>query len=204
MKAILRWIGSVIGGALTLVLVVVLLPYASTLAAKVMPDEGRSAIKVSAVLASNFAESARLETFTVEADGVLNEEFKAALIGRVGSVNLRYTYQASFGIDLKKIEFRVSGNQITLVLPEAEVLQDSLRPTEVHWDDFWVSGFKDADYEQLIEDERIARREAVLAENEEAIWQATVSALESTFSEWLKGIASNAKIEYVKAEPAQE
>lgn len=204
MKAILRWIGSVIGGALTLVLVVVLLPYASTLAAKVMPDEGRSAIKVSAVLASNFAESARLETFTVEADGVLNEEFKAALIGTVGSVNLRYTYQASFGIDLKKVEFCVSGNQITLVLPEAEVLQDSLRPTEVHWDDFWVSGFKDADYEQLIEDERIARREAVLAENEEAIWQATVSALESTFSEWLKGIASNAKIEYVKAEPAQE
>lgn len=204
MKAILRWIGSVIGGALTLVLVVVLLPYASTLAAKVMPDEGRSAIKVSAVLASNFAESARLETFTVEADGVLNEEFKAALIGTVGSVNLRYTYQASFGIDLKKVEFCVSGNQITLVLPEAEVLQDSLRPTEAHRDDFWVSGFKDADYEQLIEDERIARREAVLAENEEAIWQATVSALESTFSEWLKGIASNAKIEYVKAEPAQE
>lgn len=204
MKAILRWIGSVIGGALTLVMVVVLLPYASTLAAKIMPDEGRSAIKVSAVLASHFAEAARLETFTVEADGVLNEEFKASFVGTVGSINLRYTYQGSFGIDLKKVVFRVTGNQITLVLPEAEVLQDSLRPTEVHRDDFWVPGFTDADYEQLIEDERIARREAVLAENEEAIWQATVSALESTFSEWLKGIVSNAKIEYVKAEPAQE
>lgn len=204
MKAILRWIGRVVGGALTLVLLVVLLPYASRLAAEILPDTGASAIKVSAVLASNFAESARLETFTVEQEGVLNYDVEASFLGTVSSVSLRYTYQCSFGIDLKKVEFRVSRNQITLVLPEAEVLQDSLRPTEVHRDTFWDVGFSDADYEKLLEDERIARQEAILAENEEAIWQATVSALESTFSEWLKGVASSAKVEYVKAEPVQE
>lgn len=203
MKSILRWIGSVIGSALSLALLVVLLPYASTLAGKLLPDTGGSAIKVSAVLASHFAESARLETFTLEEEGALNYEVQASFLGTVSSLNLCYTYQGSFGIDLKKVEFRVAHNQITLVLPAAEVLQDSLRPTEVHRDDYW-SQISDSEYEKLIEDERIARREATLAENEEAIWQATVSALEGTFSEWLRGIASSAKIEYVKAEPAQE
>lgn len=204
MKAILRWLGKVIGSALTITLVVVLLPYATKLAARFLPDESGAAIKTSALLSSKFEEAARLETFTVEDEGVLNYDIQAALIGSVANINIQYVYQASFGIDLQKVQMRVEGDRLTLVLPEMEVLQDSLRPTEVYRDDFWYPGFSDADYEKLIEDERVARREAHLNEDRDQMWQATISALDKTLATWLNGINTEAVIQYVPAENAVE
>lgn len=204
MKAILRWLGKVVGSALTITLVVVLLPYATKLAARFLPDESGAAIKASALLSSKFEEAARLETFTVEDEGVLNYDIQAALIGSVANINIQYVYQASFGIDLQKVQMRVEGDRLTLVLPEMEVLQDSLRPTEVYRDDFWYPGFSDADYEKLIEDERVARREAHLNEDRDQMWQATISALDKTLATWLNGINTVAVIQYVPAENAVE
>lgn len=204
MKAFFRWLGKGVGSALTIVLVVVLLPHAARLAAKLLPDESGAAVRVSAVLASKFAESARLETFTVEDEGVLNYDIQAALIGTVANISIQYTYEGSFGIDLQQVQMRVEGDRLILVLPEVEVLQDALRPTEVYRDDFWYPGFSDADYEKLLEDERIARREAHLSEDGEAMWQATVSALDKTLSAWLNGVDVGITVEYVRAERAQE
>lgn len=196
MKALLRWLAKIAGSALTIVLVIVMFPHISRLAAKLLPDESGAAIRTSAILASKLENSARLETLHVEEDGVLHYDIQAALIGSVASVNVSYLYEASFGIDLRRVTMQVSGNEIIFALPPTELLQDSLTPKEVYRDDFWYPGFSDADYEKLLEDERLARRDAYLTEQKERLWNASVAAFESTISTWLSGIDASLTFHY--------
>lgn len=206
MKAFFRWLGRVIGGALTIVLVLILFPYLSKLAAKVMPDESGAAIRTSAILVSKLENSTRLETLKVEEDGVLSYDIQAAFIGSVATINAKYRYEGSFGIDLRKVELRVNGDTITFVLPHPEVLQDSLTPEDVFRDDFWYPGFSDDDYEKLMENERLARREFYLSGDQEAhLWDSSVTAFEQTIAAWMEEIKANISIKYERAEiPAEE
>ncbi len=204
MKAFFRWIGRIVASALTIVLAVILFPYASKWAAKLLPDESGAAIKASAVIVSRLENSARLETLRVEEEGVLNYDIQAAFVGSVANINASYTYEASFGIDLAQVEIRISGNEITFVLPSPEVLQDSLTPAEVYRDDFWYPGFSDQDYEKLLEDERLARRETYLSgEYEDVLWDATVAAFQETIAGWMTNIHGNLSFQYQKALPEE-
>lgn len=201
MKAFFRWLARVVGSALTIVLVVVLFPYISKFAARILPDESGAAIKASAILSTKLENSARLETLQVEEEGVLNYDIQAALIGSVANINVSYVYEASFGIDLSKVVMQLTGNVITFILPAAEVLQDSLTPKEVYRDDYWYPGFSDADYEKLLQDERLARRDVYLGgEQQAALWAATTQAFEQTISAWLRGVNSNFRFQYQQAE----
>ena len=128
MKHIGRWFAKVLGSALCIVLIFVMLPYASRLAAQWMPDLSGAALTQSATLAREIRSSARLETTTVDEQGVLTSTTTAFLIGVVQSVAISYDYHASVGIDLSKVAMDVSGNTITFYLPEPEVLADSLTP----------------------------------------------------------------------------
>ena len=65
MKHIGRWFAKVLGSALCIVLIFVMLPYASRLAAQWMPDLSGAALTQSATLAREIRSSARLETTTV-------------------------------------------------------------------------------------------------------------------------------------------
>ncbi len=201
MKALLRWLAKIVGSAITIVLVVVIFPYVSQLAAKLMPDESGAAIKASAILASRLENSARLETMKVEEEGVLNYDIQAALLGSVANINVSYLYEASFGIDLSKVTMQASGNEIVFLLPQVELLQDSLTPNEVYRDDFWYPGFSDTDYEKLLETERFARRAAYLdGEYADQLQDATIAAFETTIAPWLKEINAGLTLRYVNAE----
>lgn len=197
MKAFLRWLGKVIGSAVTLVLVIILFPYLSKVAAKLLPDESGAAIKASAILSSRMEESARLEVLRVEDEGVLNYDIQAAFVGSVANINMRYQYSGSFGVDLAKVEMLVSGNDLVIRLPEPEVLQDSLTPLETYRDDFWYPGFSDADYANLLEQERQARRNTYLTgEKADMLRQSAQSAFEKTIASWLKDVNGNLVIHY--------
>ncbi len=199
MRAFVRWLGRIIGSALTIVLVIILFPHLSRLAAKLMPDESGAAIKASAILAEKLEQSSRLETLRVSADGVLNYDIQAAFIGSVANINASYCYDASFGIDLQKVQMQASGNELTFYLPETEVLLDSLTPSEVYRDDFWYPGFSDQDYENLLENERLLCRERYLSgEYEETLWQASVEAFEKTISPWISTIQGRLVFRYEK------
>ena len=50
MKTFLRWIARTVGSAISLVLVIVLFPYVSDIAAKLLPDESGSAIRPAQLL----------------------------------------------------------------------------------------------------------------------------------------------------------
>lgn len=200
MKAFFRWLAKVVGSALTIILVIVLFPHVSKLAASLLPDESGAAIKASAILSSKLENSTRLETMTVEEEGVLNYDIQAALIGSVANINVSYVYEASLGIDLSKVVMKPAGNVITFILPPFEVLQDSLTPQEVYRDDYWYPGFSDADYEKLLQEERLARRNIYLnGEQQEALWSATTQAFEQTISAWLRGLDNRLTFQYEQA-----
>ena len=197
MKSFFRWLGKVIGSALTIILVIVLFPHISKLAARLMPDESGAAIKASAILAQRLESSARLETLKVQEEGVLNYDIQAALIGSVANINASYVYEASFGIDLSKVLLQPSGDQLVFILPEPELIQDNLTPKEVYRDDFWFPGFSDSDYEKLMENERVARRDIYLnGEKLEQLKAATIAAFESTIQVWLQNVDAALSFQY--------
>lgn len=197
MKRFFRWLGKVIGSALTIILVIVLFPHISKLAARLMPDESGAAIKASAILAQRLESSARLETLKVQEEGVLNYDIQAALIGSVANINASYVYEASFGIDLSKVLLQPSGDQLVFILPEPELIQDNLTPKEVYRDDFWFPGFSDSDYEKLMENERVARRDIYLnGEKLEQLKAATIAAFESTIQVWLQDVDAALSFQY--------
>ena len=197
MKAFLRWIGKILGGALTLVLAIVLFPYASKWVAQVLPDESGAAIKASAIISTHMKETARLESMQVEEEGVLNYDIQAAFIGSVANINIQYQYVASFGINLDQVQMRIEDNTLTFLLPEAELILDNITPTETYRNDFWYPGFNDDDLTKLLEDERTARRNIYLnGEKVELLKKATQNAFESMVAGWLKELNANITINY--------
>lgn len=202
MKRFLRWLGRVVGSALTCAMVIVLLPHLSRIAAKLLPDEDGAAIRVSAILAEKFETGGRLETLTVDAQGVLNYDIRAAFIGSVANISINYRYAASFGIDLRQVSIQLEGDVITFALPQPEVLQDSLRPDEVYRDDFWYPGFSDDDYERILEEERVSCRNRYLdGDYSQQLWEASVSVFEETIAPWLTNIQHDLSFRYIPADP---
>ena len=197
MKAFLRWLAKVMGSVLSIGMIIVLFPFLSKLAMSLLPDESGSAIKTSVILATRLEDSARLETLKVEMDGVLVYDVKAAFLGTVANLNVSYTYEASFGIDLKKVEIRVARNEITFILPQPELIQDSLTPKEVYSDEFWYPGFTKGDYDNVLEKERMACRAMYLnGDQADMLIEKSKTAFEATIATWMRGMNKNLKIYY--------
>lgn len=186
MKRLLRYLARVAATALTIVLIVVLLPYASRWASSILPDLGGAALNTSILLSHQMQESARLETATVEDEGVLNASTNAMFLGTVQNVTIQYMYRASLGIDLRKVEIKVEGSTVTLLLPEIEILSDSLTPVQTVKDDFWYP-LTEERRQKLLQDELDKCRERCLTEyaTSDEAWQNTVSALSDTVSAWV-------------------
>ena len=186
MKRLLRYLARVAATALTIVLIVVLLPYASRWASSILPDLGGAALNTSILLSHQMQESARLETATVEDEGVLNASTSAMFLGTVQNVTIQYVYRASLGIDLRKVEIKVEGSTVTLLLPEIEILSDSLTPVQTVKDDFWYP-LTEERRQKLLQDELDKCRERCLTEYaaSDDVWQSTVSALSDTVSAWV-------------------
>ena len=186
MKRLLRYLARVAGKALTIVLIVVLLPYASRWASSILPDLGGAALNTSILLSHRLQESARLETATVEDEGVLNASTSAMFLGTVQNVSIQYVYRASLGIDLRKAEIKVEDSVVTLLLPEIEILSDSLTPVQTVKDDFWYP-LTEERRQKLLQDELDKCRERCLTEyaTSDEAWQNTVSALSDTVSAWV-------------------
>ena len=205
MKALLRWLGRTLGAALTLVLVIVLLPHASRFASSVLPDLSDTAVTASATLARNLQQSARLETTLAEEEGVLESSTNALFLGQVQQITVHYTYRASLGIDLSKVQVKVAGNTITLLLPEMEVLSDSLTPEEIRKDDFWYP-LTDERLQALLAQEQERCRAYYLEEysHSDQAWADAIAVLESTVSQWITLGNDRFTIEYAPLAQAGE
>ena len=200
MKKLGRWAAKTLGAALAIVLAVILLPYASRLAQKLLPDLSDRAVTASVTLSQQMQQSARLETLLINEEGVVSSSTDALLIGTVQQVSVHYAYQASIGVDLTKVEVIPRGNTLTLVLPAFEVLTDSITPMTIDREDFWYP-LTDDQLGKLLEDERLRCRSAYLDEYAltDAAWEQACQALDSTIAQWLDASGSGLEILYQKA-----
>lgn len=203
MKKFLHWLGRVIGTAVTLVLVIVLLPYVSKLASAFLPDLSGAAVNATVLLSHRMESSARLETAVIEDESVLNATTNAMFLGQVQSVNIQYVYRASIGIDLKKVQITLRGQTITLTLPPLEVLSDSITPIQVEKDDFWYP-LTEERRQKLLNEELAQCCQRCLEEylTSPEAWDSTVSAVESTVSGWLSAAAPGVTVNIRPSEAA--
>lgn len=200
MKKFGRWLARTLGTALSILMVVVLLPYASRLVQKVLPDLSDRAVTTSVMLSQQMQQSARLETMLVNDEGVVSSSTDALFIGTVQQVSVHYAYQASIGIDLTKVELVPRGNTLTLMLPAMEVLTDSITPLIIERDDFWYP-LTDEQLQQLLEEKRLSCRNGYLNEyalSDEA-WNQLCSTLDATLAQWLGADSNGLEILYKKA-----
>lgn len=195
MKAFFRWIARIVGSVIALVLTVVLLPYASDLVNRIMPDVTSSAHRTAAIISTKLTETARLESIHVTEEGTVDHDLTLAGVS-VGGVTFDYTYEASFGIDLSKVQMIVNGNRIVFLLPEPELILDTLNPDNVSRRDTLVI-ISDDDYEALKERERLTCRDRFLSsERAREIWDSTVRAMQQTIEVWLTEVDSRLTFEY--------
>ncbi len=201
MKRIGKWLVGVLASVLVLVLTIVLLPYASRLVAWLMPDDSAAAIQTATVLSRKLEETAMLETMHVSEEGIMQYEIKAAFIGTVASIDAAYTYEASFGINLKEVKIDLSDDALTLILPEPTLILDSLTPTDIQSNSTLYPYLDDNDVQQALEDQRLECRERYLSGDQvEALRNATFAAMESTVLQWLEKASLDTSIQYKMAE----
>ena len=181
----LRFLLRIVSTALIISLVLVFLPRLTRLAGRLWPDPARTE-RVSELLSHELKDSARLETLTVDDQGVLTATVQAALIGEVQRVTMDYDYHASVGVDLTKVRLSAEDGILTLYLPPFEILSDSLTPTHVDRQDFWYP-LTEKRRAQLIEAEKASRADAILAEvgSSDDVWNRTVGTLSGLIRSWM-------------------
>ena len=181
----LRFLLRIVSTALIISLVLVFLPRLTRLAGRLWPDPARTE-RVSELLSHELKDSARLETLTVDDQGVLTATVQAALIGEVQRVTMDYDYHASVGVDLTKVRLSAEDGILTLYLPPFEILSDSLTPTHVDRQDFWYP-LTEKRRAQLIEEEKASRADAILAEvgSSDDVWNRTVGTLSGLIRSWM-------------------
>ncbi|MBR3764742.1 MAG: DUF4230 domain-containing protein [Clostridia bacterium] len=197
LKGLAKWLGGIVGGALTVMLVIVLMPYAGSLADTLLPDVSGLYIRNAAILSQQLEESARLETLVVTGEGVMSASVDALFFGTVSTVNADYTYTGSYGIDLQKVEISLHGNQVVFTLPQPEVLADSIDYGEVYRDGFLDGAVRldDKELHALFEAEKDKWRQQYLTgEHAPELQQACISAFERTILAWMS--QANSRLTY--------
>lgn len=197
MKAVLKWLGRIAAGALTLVLVIVLTPYAATLADVILPDISGAHIRSAAILSQQLEDSARLETMVVTGEGVVSAEVDALIFGTVSSVNASYTYTGSYGVDLSRVQLQLSGSTLTFILPQPEVLSDDITIVDIYRDGILDRAVRidDTELQALLNAERQRWRDEYLSgEQAQALRDATIRAFEATITQWMS--QTNSRLEY--------
>ncbi len=190
-KKILLKIGSfllgIVGSALAVALVIALTPpLIGWLDELPFFQNEKIAYSESILLSRQLQESAKLVTTTVEEEREKPIDLAVPVLGEVRNDIIYYVYNASIGIDLRKVKMSVNMREITLTLPELEVITDGATITEIKRDDF-LYPMTDEEIQEVLAEEIEECREHYLQENQESeeVWKNTLSAIDSTISKWI-------------------
>ena len=186
MKKTGKWMLSVVGKTMIVVLTIVLLPFAGQLFRLILPDVAGEIKTQSRILEQKLDSSQRLEVTKVEEDGVLEAKTNVIIFGTVGKTTIRYRYTASIGIDLKQVTLTPDSDRIIFFLPEPVILNDGIEATEVEKKNFWSHAI-DKSTETLLDEQKKKSREKYLNEEgyTERLWEDTQKAFEETLCKWL-------------------
>ena len=161
MKKARRWTLSLITKVLTVILIIMLLPYAKPLFSFILPDTTGEIRVQSAVLHQKLEASKKLEVTSVDETGIMEAETNVIIFGTVGKTTIRYRYTASIGIDLSKVIMTEDSDRIIFLLPETEVLNDGIEALEINRQDLFSKAI-DKSIETLMSDQRLQCREQYL------------------------------------------
>ena len=186
MKSFSKWLLSIVGKAAVILIVIAVFPYMQKVSARLFPSLSGDVQIQSTVLMNDLRSSARLETLIVDEEGVLVSETNVILLGTVGKTVISYRYEGSFGIDLKKVQIQLKGNDLTFLIPPLEVLNDRITPLEINKNDF-LSHAIDKQPEELLNEQRLKCQKKYLDDSRtsEEIIQKTKNAFEETIGEWM-------------------
>ena len=185
---LLRFLVRIVSAVLVISLTILFLPDIARLVWTLLPDTAGTAKSVSLLLRHRFEESARLETAQITDEGVLKTSQSALFFGEVLSEEVRYTYKASFGVNLTRAQVSVSGRAVTISLPEVELLLDSLTPDQVSRNDFWNPLARRSFGDRVkAEQERCRARYLDDPGEMEKLRRSALQALEKTVSGWIGG-----------------
>lgn len=207
MKSVLKWLGGVLAGAVTFVLIIVLTPYFSSIAEHILPDISGSHVRNAAILSQQMRESARLETMQVTGEGAISDEVEALFLGTVSTLNATYAYTGSYGVDLSRVQVQIQGSKVIFILPPPEVLVDNIEIIDIYRNGRYDEAVRvdDKGLQALLETERLKWREQYLTgENAAALQQATITAFEKTIAQWMTGVNGRLTCEFQWAAPETE
>ena len=207
MKTVLNWLGRIVGGGVTLVLVIVLTPWLTTAAQYVLPDISGAHVRSAAILSQQMQQSARLETLQVSGEGAINAEVEALFLGTVSSLNATYAYSGSFGIDLSRVQVEISGSRVTFVLPQPELIIDSISIIDIYRNGSHDRAVRtdDKELQQLLDAEKEKWRDQYLTgEHAPALQEASIAAFETTIAQWMSSTNARLTYDYRWADPTAE
>ena len=170
-------------------LVVILLSLPQLLDAfrSLMPGATGHVERETIVLKQYLRASKRLETMTVDEEGTIETNTNVVLLGTIGKQKIHYRYKASIGIDLTAVQISTEGDTVVFILPDPEVLNDSIEPIRIEKHDFWSYAIEKKT-EEILEEEKSVCRERYLNEEQYRlkIREATHKAFEETIIKWME------------------
>lgn len=171
---------------LFVILLVLLFPFLRQGWMNLFPDLRGEITAQSTLLKQKLESSSRLEVTTVEEEGLLEAKTSVILLGTVGKTSIRYRYNASLGIDLKRVGVREEEDAVVFLLPPWEILNDGITALEVNKQDFFSHAI-DKSTETLLAEQREKCREQFEpgGGHDAELWADTTRALEETVCEWL-------------------
>ncbi len=207
MKRIGKWLAGVLGTALSVVLIVVLLPYAGQIADAIFPHLIGSGQHRFDTLTQAFQEKARLETLQAEHTGVLTHEVDAAFIGTVSTTRIAYAYHGSYGIDLSRVVIEMQEGKVCFILPPPELIQDDISVTEMDHVGVMDSRVRLTAEEQqaLLDEEKLRIRDSYLSgEHVQTLCDRCIAAFQDTIAAWMSQTDSRLEYTWQWAEPQAE
>ena len=186
MKKTGKWAFSVFTKAIVIILVILLLPYARDLYRLIAPNVTGEILTQSKIIEQKLESSQSLEVTKVEEEGLIESKTNVIIFGTVGTTTIRYRYTASIGINLKNVVMTTEGDRIVFLLPDAEVLNDSIEPIEINRQNLFSKAIEKS-VETLLAEEREKCRIKYTNEKEhsEKIRDDAVTAVNETVCKWL-------------------
>ena len=191
MKRLLHCLRTFLKALILIILIFFLLPFIGKNLQGLFFNQSVNANTISRILSRNMEASQKLETVHVSDEGIAESHVDAWLIGQVQQVVIHYQYEASIGIDLRKITVLQDDNRIQLIVPPLEILTDSLTPLQIERNDFWFP-LTENRRQQILEEEKKRCRTHYLEKNDDSrlAWEYTEKALTDLILLWTDTLES--------------
>ncbi len=170
--------------ALALVLADVLSPYVKNLLYRILPGVDYHSAAVQ--LTHEMEKAGELIAVRHTDTGVMTGTINAKFLGAVSQVTAPYLYEIGLGIKLEDVKLTPDESQLTVTVPQAQVLYDHLQVTgDVQNNDFWGLATQQR-YQQMLNERQAACRQGYLDDPQfmQQAWEASCEQMEKLFRQW--------------------